>query len=269
MGNYFGPKPTVTPTVSAHTFPVGSVAGAASGLVGSVVGAIAQGHQNKKNREFAARQAKKQYENSIKFWRMQNRYNLPSNRMARLKAAGLNPNLVYGNGADTTAGAIHVPSQANWHGEAIRPNLSGVVSQALSTAQQFQALKNAKKQGNVLDAETTLKTNMALKALSEFHNQGLNYDIRSSQQKYLESLLRSNAKKAQLTNSTMATQLKFLKKSNPKKYEVIRANLKRLHLLNKAQSLKNPLIGFGNNNWLGSLIKTAISLFGADWHNAL
>ncbi len=33
---------------------------------------------------------------NIEFWNMQNAYNDPSAQMARLKQAGLNPNLIYG-----------------------------------------------------------------------------------------------------------------------------------------------------------------------------
>ena len=42
---------------------------------------------------------------NLQMWHMQNAYNDPSQQMARLKAAGLNPNLVYGKGATTTAGS--------------------------------------------------------------------------------------------------------------------------------------------------------------------
>ena len=49
-----------------------------------------------------------------KFWQMQNAYNDPSQQMARLKKAGLNPNLIYGqsvSGATGQAGAV-APSKA-------------------------------------------------------------------------------------------------------------------------------------------------------------
>ena len=51
------------------------------------------------------RQADKQ---NIKFWNMQNEYNTPANQMARLKKAGLNPNLIYGSGSANTgvAGSV-------------------------------------------------------------------------------------------------------------------------------------------------------------------
>ena len=45
---------------------------------------------------------------NMKFWEMQNKYNTPKNQMARLKDAGLNPNLIYGSGSANTgvAGSI-------------------------------------------------------------------------------------------------------------------------------------------------------------------
>lgn len=43
-------------------------------------------------------------------WNKQNLYNLPKNQMARLQAAGLNPNLVYGSGTSTLAGAVGNPA---------------------------------------------------------------------------------------------------------------------------------------------------------------
>jgi len=50
---------------------------------------------------------------NMKFWEMQNKYNTPKNQMARLKDAGLNPNLIYGSGSANTgvAGSI-APSKA-------------------------------------------------------------------------------------------------------------------------------------------------------------
>ena len=39
------------------------------------------------------------YKKNLEQWNRANEYNLPVNQMARLKQAGLNPNLVYGSGA--------------------------------------------------------------------------------------------------------------------------------------------------------------------------
>lgn len=50
---------------------------------------------NQANRELA----EYQYSKDVEMWNRGNAYNNPTAQMARLKAAGLNPNLVYGSGA--------------------------------------------------------------------------------------------------------------------------------------------------------------------------
>jgi len=85
-----------SPTASA------AISGGA-GIIGSIIGNIGA-----KKRQ---RQADKA---NIKFWQMQNAYNDPAAQMSRLKKAGLNPNLIYGqsvSGATGQAGAV-APSKA-------------------------------------------------------------------------------------------------------------------------------------------------------------
>lgn len=53
------------------------------------------------------------YQRSIDMWNMNNAYNDPSAQMERLKQAGLNPNLVYGGGATTTASAPSAPQASS------------------------------------------------------------------------------------------------------------------------------------------------------------
>lgn len=63
--------------------------------------------------------AKYQNEYNLDMWNRQNEYNLPVNQMNRIKAAGLNPNLVYGTGnvvGNTTSNAP----------QAVTPNLKPV-----------------------------------------------------------------------------------------------------------------------------------------------
>lgn len=57
--------------------------------------------------DFNREMSQQSHDWNVEFWNMQNEYNTPINTMNRLKAAGLNPNLVYGSGSATTpAGAI-------------------------------------------------------------------------------------------------------------------------------------------------------------------
>lgn len=69
-------------------------------IVGQGLDALFQGIQNRKSRKWSEKMYGRQRADALADWNMQNEYNSPANQMARLKAAGLNPNLVYGNGAD-------------------------------------------------------------------------------------------------------------------------------------------------------------------------
>lgn len=85
------------------------------GIIDGVLGAAGTVYQNWQNKE-RAREAQS-FEQ--KMWEQSNEYNSPVNQMARLKAAGLNPNLVYGSGnvSGNTATAVqpksHVPNVEN------------------------------------------------------------------------------------------------------------------------------------------------------------
>jgi hypothetical protein len=81
----------------------GAIISGGASIIGNILGNIGG-----KNRQRAADKA------NIKFWQMQNQYNDPAQQMARLKKAGLNPNLIYGQsvgGATGQAGSV-APSKA-------------------------------------------------------------------------------------------------------------------------------------------------------------
>lgn len=69
---------------------------------------------NKNQQKFAVGMYNAQRRDSIADWNMQNEYNSPTSQMARLKAAGLNPHLVYGSGATTTAPPVRSSSQGSY-----------------------------------------------------------------------------------------------------------------------------------------------------------
>lgn len=73
-------------------------------LLGSLLGFGSQERANKANLKLA----EYQYSKALEMWNRQNEYNLPKNQMSRLTDAGLNPNLVYGNG--TVQGMTSAPA---------------------------------------------------------------------------------------------------------------------------------------------------------------
>lgn len=63
------------------------------------------------------RHQKKMYEQQVRDarsnWAKENIYNSPAAQMQRFRAAGLNPNLIYQNGANASSGALETPSLGN------------------------------------------------------------------------------------------------------------------------------------------------------------
>ena len=90
--------------------PAAALIGAGATVAGTAANAISQGNLNKKNRAFAKEMYQTQKQDNLDFWQMQNSYNSPEAQMARLKEAGLNPHLAYGNGSvANTGGSISSP----------------------------------------------------------------------------------------------------------------------------------------------------------------
>lgn len=106
----------------------GSVISAGIGALGSLFGTGVNSREAQKDREFQERMYKQQYQDSIDFWKMQNEYNLPSAQLDRLKQAGLNPLLMYGDGGisgNIAQGAPQLPSAP--HGAQARADLSAMI----------------------------------------------------------------------------------------------------------------------------------------------
>src|SRR5882672_8403832 len=90
--------------------------GGGAGLVGTLAqvgGAIYNGIQNRKNVQDTIAANKQQseyaYSQDLAMWNRQNDYNSPANQMSRFKAAGLNPNMIYGSGSGGSGNASQMP----------------------------------------------------------------------------------------------------------------------------------------------------------------
>lgn len=80
---------------------------AVSGAQTSGIGAITGLMDNAVNFKLSQNQYKRERRDNIDFWNMQNQYNSPQAQMERYQAAGLNPNLIYGQ--QNTSGPISTP----------------------------------------------------------------------------------------------------------------------------------------------------------------
>lgn len=127
-------------------------------IVGDIVNAVATGAQNKKSRRFAREMYDRQRADAIADWNMQNDYNSPAGQMARLRAAGLNPNLVYGNGADAQSqGTVRSSGVPGAQFDAPRFSSGDVMSQYFNAKIQQAQYDNLRAQNTVATQDALLK----------------------------------------------------------------------------------------------------------------
>lgn len=100
-------------------------------LFGQGLNAMAQGSMNRKTRKWNEKMYAQQRADSLADWNMQNEYNSPQAQMRRLQQAGLNPNLVYDNGATTQASAVRSSNVESWKPNAPQFDLGQVAQTGL------------------------------------------------------------------------------------------------------------------------------------------
>lgn len=131
-------------------------------------GIISTQANNKKARRFALDMYNRSRQDAIDDWNRNNLYNSPSEQMARLKSAGLNPNMIYGKGpGDLTSQPIRSTESAKWKPEDIdvRPMQNALMSGYDMRMKDAQAdLVN--KQMQVADADIKLKGAQAYSTLT-------------------------------------------------------------------------------------------------------
>lgn len=144
-------------------FPVAAAVAAGASLLSSGAGVYAQGKMNKKTREWNEKMYGVQRADALTDWKLQNEYNSPAAQMERLKAAGLNPNLVYDNGATHTAQPVRSTDVKSWSPSA--PDFAGLstaAAQGISAYQdwtlQQEQVKNMEAQRKNMALDSVLKT---------------------------------------------------------------------------------------------------------------
>lgn len=142
------PGPLVIPAIMAGTQ-----------LANTAMNVFSQGKTNKKTRKWNEKMYDRQRADSLADFTMQNQYNSPEEQMKRLKMAGLNPNLVYGNGATSEAGPIRSTDMKSWNPQAPQVDLQAapVLNSYYDSQIKKQTIDNLKAQNNVIVQESALK----------------------------------------------------------------------------------------------------------------
>lgn len=166
---------------------IGAAIAAGASILGGVLGSRSQKKTNDKNMELAkyqnawqAQENEKAYQRNLEMWNLQNAYNSPTQQMARLRSAGLNPNLVYGNGVTgNSAGSTPQYQPADIKRAELSPyrgwnqGLSDAVSNFLAYRSNRAQVENMEAQNSLIRQQTateaTRQANIAAStARSEF-----------------------------------------------------------------------------------------------------
>lgn len=154
----------------------------------------AQKEENALNRAYNKELAAYQNRMNVAQWQRENEYNSPENQMKRLRAAGLNPDLMYQNGASgltaasspaMTAGAASSPTDVS--NLANKKTVGQIVTEGLDNAQRAANIALTRAQANKTDAETkgqNLKNqNIFELDRAELENVLADTDLKRSEQK--------------------------------------------------------------------------------------
>lgn len=127
-------------------------------LTSGILNYYSQKETNKANRELA----ELAYQQNVEQWERENLYNHPSAQISRLEEAGLNPNLVYGNGSAVQTSA-HSPQMSYPQMQAPQLNIG---------RQGFSASKNAlvDSQQQVNDAQVQAFHAKAIESIANANN---------------------------------------------------------------------------------------------------
>lgn len=140
-----------------------ATAGAAANAFGQVFSAMQQNKANVMNFAYQNLQYNRQRRDNLADWNMMNEYNSPAAQMARLKAAGLNPNLVYGNGANAGQAQMPKPTTGGMpEYRALGINGASMVDSYMSAKVQALQADNLATQKALLEQE--VKNKMAQEA---------------------------------------------------------------------------------------------------------
>lgn len=153
-----------------------------SGFLGGLINSIFARRRQKQQFQHNKQMAQYAYQQDLdmwnrqsawnrEMWELQNQYNLPENQMKRLRAAGLNPNLIYGNAsAGGTAAGIQSASSPKY--QQVRANYDHMPVSMPQMIGLYQNLRQSNAQIDNVKAATDLTKE---KALTETVNRSMKH----------------------------------------------------------------------------------------------
>lgn len=136
--------------------PAGPLIAAGATLAGQAVSAFAQGKINKKTRRWNEAMYRKQRQDALSDWQMQNEYNSPKAQMQRYKDANLNPHLIYGQGDSGNSFQVRSADTPSWDPKAPQFTPESAVSAFQDTAMKKAQTDNLTAQNENIRLQSLL-----------------------------------------------------------------------------------------------------------------
>jgi len=160
-----------------------------------LVGQVGSAMQQRNAQRWSLAMYERQRRDALEFWGVQNAYNSPQQQMQRYQAAGLNPNLIYGQ--SNTGGSIQVPDASPV--DFREPKFQGRTSM---NPLLFADLRIKNAQANNLETQTeVIRQDASLRAW-QAKRAGLDYSLEES----LYSV-NSDARRAGLQKTRVETEV--------------------------------------------------------------
>lgn len=230
--------------------PAAPLIAAGAGLLGNVANSL-----------FSRGSDRRQQQDMLKFWRMNNQYNHPSSQMARLREAGLNPNMLYGQSVSGATGQSSAAPKAIKQTPLKLDNPIETYQNVASTRLQND---NLREQNTLLKQEQILKTLEARnKQQDNFKNSVTNArldDMLKTQMDALKVSTRLKQRQAHMTS----IEVDILEKIGDEKVNFFMQqleNAKKIGSLRDAEiRIKNQLEKFTSSNQAIGIISKLVNL---------
>lgn len=217
-------------SMSATTAAI--IAGGAQS-VGTGITSIFNTHKTIKAQKHLAEYA---YQKDLEMWNAANAYNSPEAQMSRLTKAGLNPNLVYGNGSVVGNTTTQTPKYQMYSPEYKyeAPQVSNVI-QMLSQYQDYQNKKSIN-EGIMLDNIDKANRNLHSSDMWKFKTEGLDWSAYRTKQ---EGIIRQKYAE----NAPAMFGIDVNKRLN--ELSLQSAQIKSIQANTEARELENKLLKLG------------------------
>lgn len=155
--------------------PIGAIGASLIGTGVSALSSLFGGHsaqrQARKQRQENRYLAEYQYSKDLEQWNRANEYNDPSQQMARLKKAGLNPNMIYGTGSQAATGNTATQTPKYQRPEVPRASMKLELPNMLGMLSQYQDIQNKGLQADIYKTQNELfKKDLILKDTKNFYD---------------------------------------------------------------------------------------------------